>query len=204
MTTRTGLINQILDDLNRAEQSITAVAINALADAKKSYEVERWWFNERRATFGTTPDEPRIPLPADYLELDSIVVTYNNHTYPLRSLSKPEMDMLYTQASVYTNVPEAFNIYDYQIRLYPTPDATYSMTMSYQFVMPELAQSTSNVWTNELGKLLRFHAEADIYLNHLHNAERYQSAKVQEQEEYNRMRNRSGRYFNGGKIISWL
>lgn len=202
MTTMAGLRNQIVTDVNRTDA--TAVAETALNDAKKYYEVERWWFNERRAKYGTTPDQEHIPLPSDYMEADSVVITYNGHTYPLMSSAKLDMDSIFISGTTYTSVPERFCIYDSQIRLYPIPDATYSVTISYQYVMPDLTVSESNVWTNELGRLMRFHALADVYLNYLHNPERAQFAKQQEQMEYERAKQRNSRFLNSAPVKSWI
>lgn len=201
MTTMAGLREKILTDLNRTDA--TAVAETAIADAKIAYDHERWWFNERRAKFGTTPDTEYLPLPSDYIECDSMLITFNGYIYPLEGWGKREHDRLANYATD-TGVPTAFSIYDSQIRLYPIPDATYSVTMSYQFVMPALTVSESNVWTNELGNLMRFHAVADLYANYLHAPDRAAVAKQQEQEEYSRLQRRNAKYINQSPMKGYI
>lgn len=207
MTTLSGLIAQISDDINRTDQ--TANISTALLRAVNHYENERWWFNEARARTGTTPDQERLPLPSaadsgDVVEVDSIVITINNNSYRLKPTSKLEMDDLYISGSVYTGRPDRFTLYDSQIRLYPIPDATYSVTISYQYILPEMTTSSSTAWSNEMGQLIRFHALADIYANKLHNVERYQMAKAQEDEEYSRLRKRANKYQAIGSIKPFL
>ena len=202
MTTLTGLITDVLDDLNRTD--LTAAASSALSEAKEFYETERWWFNERRAKIGTEPDQERLPLPSDYLEVDNIVITDNGHSWPLKQESKYTMDRLFISGSTYKNVPERFTIYDSQIRFYPIPDATYSITMSYQFVMSDLSASTSNVWTNELGQLIRNRASKSVYSGKLHNNERASFHAQQENEWYQKLRRRSDKYLVDGPLKPWL
>jgi hypothetical protein len=207
VTTLNGLITQISDDINRTDQ--TANVSTAILRAVEHYSTHRWWFNEGRAKIGTTPDEERLPLPSsadsgEVIEVDSILININNNSYRLKSTSKLEMDDLHTPGAVYTGRPERYSLYDSQIRLYPIPDATYSVTISYQYVLPELTASSSTAWTNEMGQLIRFHAVADIYANKLHNMERYQMAKVQETEEFTKLRKRANKYQNVGTIRPFL
>ncbi len=201
MSTMKDLRDQLLSDSLRTD--LTAVCETAIKAAVRYYEDERWWFNERRATFGTTPDQARLPLPDDFLECDSLIITINNNSYPLKTESKAVMDELFVANDV-SSQPERYMIYDSQIKLYPTPDATYSVTMSYQYVLPELTRSDSTVWTNEMFGLIRFHALEDIYSNTLHNAERAARAERSEMKEYRRLKKRNARFQDESPIRGFL
>lgn len=191
MSTMQDIRDNILNDTRRTD--LTAVAETAIKAAVKHYEDERWWFNERRACFATTPGEPRLPLPDDFLECDSILITISANRYRLHTESKFVMDELFTSNDI-SNQPDRYMIYDSQIKLYPTPDATYSITMSYQYVLPELSVSSSTVWTNEMYNLIRFHSLEDIYSNTLHNEKRATRAERSETKEYKRVKKRTARF----------
>lgn len=200
MTTLAGLRNKILSDVNRTD--LTAVAETAIKDAVKHYENERWWFNEKRAHIEVDPDTERVALPSDYLECDSMTINISSNVYRIHSIGKIEMDNLYNPST--KGAPEYYCLYDQQIRLFPIPDVTYTLSMSYQFTLPELATSDSTVWTNEMGELIRYHSQADIYANTLHNFERAQIAKAMEQTIYSGLEKRNQKFNSDAPLKSWL
>lgn len=205
MATLADLRTTILDDLNRSD--MTAAAEAAIKAAADHYGSERWWFNERRAHLAITPSNSYYGLTLDdqsaqILEVDSVLINVGGNVYTVNPAGPIEMDKMFT--SVITGAPAYYTIYGQQMRFFPTPDITYTASMTYQYLLPEMTSTSSTVWVNELKELVRYRSQWDLYTNKLHNAERAAIAKQSEMETYRQLRRRYGRSTVSAPIKSWM
>ena len=57
------------------------------------------------------------------------------------------MEDWFVQSATYTGYPTDYALYDEQIRLYPIPNGTYTLTLSYQKQLDGLAgEADTNEW----------------------------------------------------------
>lgn len=143
----------------------------AIVSAVARYASNRFEGNERRWTlvtaagtkfYGTSTPAPGA-LPTDLLEIDSITVTANARIYQLDRMSYTDMDAIDAGTTPLAGYPRLWSWFAGQLRLYPTPNAAYTLTISGQCSLTELsADSDSNFWTNEAEELIRCRAKRDL------------------------------------------
>jgi len=142
------------------------------------YDDERLKFNEVRATASTTADDSYVALPSDFMDLDHLKIEVNGSTYDLVSRSFSEIEDV--DSTTYTGQPTRYAVYDNQLRLYPTPDKAYELTLAYLQSLSALSADTdTNAWMTTGEELIRARAKAAFRINYL-----YDEAAVQEQLFY--------------------
>ena len=162
---------RIIAELQRSD--LATFVDDAINDAINHYTRYRFWFNETSATQNTASGTAVYAWPTDFVMLDSLVITVSGTTYPLRQVSPREIDEWNSTTS--TGVPTCFAEYKSQFRLYPTPNATLTLTQYYvkSFTALTTGSASSNVWTTEAEELIRTRAKkllAGMYLNDLNLA----------------------------------
>lgn len=198
MSTYGDLTSKILDDLHRSD--LTSQVSLAIQTAIDLHGQERYWFNEGRSNADTQSGQEFYDLPADFVDLDSLVILINNYSYPLVQRDFQLTDDWNVTASNYLGYPSDFALYEEQIRLFPIPNGTYTLTLAYQKRLTDLSASTdTNAWTNQARNLIRFHACADVSINTLQDTERYAAFKLQEMEEKKRLVSETQRRVLRGK-----
>src|SRR5882672_10532990 len=132
-----------LDCLNRLDQvPETKRAINA---AIRSYEGQRFWFNETATALTLSAGQSYVNFPSDFLILDEIQVTISSADYALIGRSFAEIKELNTTRT--RSQPEYFCQYGQRFELAPIPDSAYPVIVSYMQKLPPLsADSDTNDW----------------------------------------------------------
>jgi len=101
------------------------------------------------------------------LEIDSITATVNNTFYPLTPRTKQWFDRNSAPASQYMGQPDSYAVYaDGTLRLFPVPDATYSLTIYGMRRLPPsplTLDTDTNSWMTEGEALIRQQAKYIIY-----------------------------------------
>jgi hypothetical protein len=158
MSTFAQMEARIISELHRDD--IASVVDDYINDAISHYSRYRFWFNEKKAVLPTIAGTPDYNWPTDLVQLDSLVITVNNTFTPLRQISPREMDELYTTVSQ-RGSPYCFSLYQKAYRLYPTPDAVYTLTQYYLFTVPAetTGSAVENMWTKEAEELIRTRAK---------------------------------------------
>ena len=84
-------------------------------------------------------------VPSDFLETKSLKLTSTNPQTPLEFLS---IDALDQKAAEYTasGKPRFFGIVGGQLRIVPTPDATYTTELTYYAKLAKLSSSNTSNW----------------------------------------------------------
>ena len=74
-------------------------------------------------------------------------------------------------------------MYQNSIRLYPVPDDSYVLKMSYHKSLDAPSDSGSNAWTSDLFNLIRYRADWEVANHTLRNPELAAIFKQSETEE---------------------
>src|SRR5690606_29365222 len=169
------MVNRIANDLTRDD--LTAEIKQAINDAIKTWEGERFGFNEVRYSLPTVPGQEYYGLSEPsgggrVLEIDSITITVNNAPYPLTPRTQQWMDENQSLPTVYTGQPDSYAIYAGQLRLFPVPDSAGPNNGSYDLTLSTLAQlgpsplvhdTDTNAWMTEGEQLIRAQALRNLY-----------------------------------------
>jgi len=203
MATLSEVTDEILDEMRRTGE-LTAQVQTAIKDAIKHYERERFTWNEARAVAVTGAGQEYYGLPSDVIEIDSLTVKDGTSIKELREVNYVQIDVAQSNTQ-WTGEPAEYAIYDGQLRLYPTPDATYSLMMSYVHSLPELsATSDTNAWIDQGKQLIKYRAKWRLYTDIINEPERALAMKMAEQDALDSLQEKSLRLSTGGGIIPRL
>lgn len=171
---------RIANELVRTD--LTAEIQSAIQDAMTHYEGHRFWFNEQRATAVTVTGQEFYPLPTDFIDLDSLVLTENSNLRLLEPRTMLDMDNI-RRATTERGRPETWALYQEQFRLYPIPDAAYTLTVAYLRRLPALSAVTdTNAWMTRGEMLIRARAKKELYehvMNDRDKAQRMERLEIQ-------------------------
>ncbi len=177
------MVNRIANDLTRDD--LTAEIKQAINDAIKTWEGERFGFNEVRYSLPTVPGQEYYGLSEPsgggrVLEIDSITITVNNEPYPLTPRTQQWFDRNQSLPTVYTGQPDSYAIYADQLRLFPVPDSAGPNNGSYDLTLSTLAQlgpsplvndTDTNAWMTDGEQLIRAQALRNLYRFPLRDAD---------------------------------
>lgn len=163
MTTLAILKARIADELLRTD--LTSQIGYAIADAVALYQKRRFRFTQHRSTFATvagTEFYAAPTIPSDIVQIDSLRLTVNGRQVVMTEWGYGELEAIATTTNTQAQ-PVAWAWYADQIRLYPVPDAAYTVTLSYQRAIAAPTLDTdSNVWTTDAANLIRHAAKRII------------------------------------------
>lgn len=108
-------------------------AINRAID---HYEPVRFWFNEGTGTFTTTASQQSYSSTdmsiTDIAMIDKVQCTVNGTKYTLTPRTYDYIIDVNTSSTSTTGQPCDWAWYGEKLWFYPTPDSTYTITLSYQ------------------------------------------------------------------------
>ena len=176
MTTLALLKSRISDDLARDDLS-TQIG-QAIEDAIEHYRTRRFFFNETRsATFSTASsqavysvgDDDDIPL---FFDLDAVFLIDGTSHYEMKKDDPQRLELL-SDSSGGNGRPYRYAWFDQSFRLYPIPDATYTVRPvgAIEKASPAGDSETGNVWMVHAFELLRCRAKAYLYAHVIKNLE---------------------------------
>lgn len=98
------------------------------------------------------------------VRIDSAMITYNGVKLPLQDAEYLSVDQ--EQNSTRVALPQVYTRYKNQLRLFPIPDAVYTVTLSYVYKFTELsADADTNSWLTDGEELIRQAAKKRIALD---------------------------------------
>ncbi len=174
--------------MKRGELSVSSTAVGqAVIDAIRHFETRHMWFNEKQITAVTTPNTATLSVSvAAMIKIDSLNVAYSGRKYYLDAMNHTSMDQIDT--GQYTGYPQFYAWYADKIRMYPPPNATYTVTISYIQRLPEVTLSSpasaTNGWVNEAELMIRKRAKGELFANELRNAQEAAYWFQQAEDEY--------------------
>lgn len=193
MSTLAIMVARIADELARSDLS-TQIRY-AIADAIEAYRDERfWWTDSRTITFNTTIGQEFYGVAdaaaiATIKKFDYIGVYIGDQFNRLDYHSPAEMEWLSTGLTA-SGAPFDYTYYQRQIRLYPTPDAVYTVRVgaSVSVAAPTSDSETNNPWMVEAERLIRSRAKAELALHVLKDIDLAQTMTQAIEEAYEQLK----------------
>lgn len=174
MTTYLALRQRIVTEL--AMYDFTADQVNAaISTAIRKYERLPYWFNMNRGTFATVNAQEfytlaNMGMSTDLIDVMSLVCANFGSETQLLPVPNHVIDALRNGST--TGVPTHFSRHAESVRLYPTPNSNYTMTIRYTNKLAALsADSDTNAWTDECEELTRMTAKRILAQDILMNAD---------------------------------
>ena len=205
MTTKTILKARIADDLARSD--LTVQIGEAIDDAINHYKEKRFFWNETRlATFVTvagtstytSSEDADIPL---FVELDAVMLNDGTNTYNLRLVTPEEIEGL-LDSSASSGRPYNYSYYEESFRLYPIPDAVYTVRPIglIEKAGPATDGEANNVWMLNAFELIRCKAKGLLAQHVIIDTELAAIAYAAEQVAYQMLRRKSSKKQGGSGI----
>lgn len=164
------MIAEILSDTERGAGETAAIR-NKIAAAIRHYQPTRFWFNESRdATFNTVIDQSDYAFGTDitpeFYTVDGLFLTEGSNVYALRPADYRELEVL-LDANTTSALPVSFAYIDRKLRIYPYPDAVYSVRITGQvkIAVPTTDADADNAWFTEAYDLIMSRAKAEMYVH---------------------------------------
>lgn len=209
MATYGDLQARIAHELHRTD--LTSDIQSAIKSAIEFYSSQRFHWNEKRWTlttiagtkfYGASTPSPGT-LPDDIMEIDSITVTANSRIYQLDPMSYTDMDAIDAGTTPLAGYPRLWAWYGDEIRLYPTPNQAYVLTISGQYAYPELSDDTdSTPWTNQAEELIRCRAKRDLCAHVLADDQTAMRMDALEQRALRSLKAQTNKLISSGRISS--
>jgi hypothetical protein len=177
---------RIADELDRSD--LTAQIKKAIISAVAHYERRRFYFCETSFTISTvagqetytSSDAAAIATSPNIERLNGL---YSNLRTPLTKRDWAWIDDVSSTTTSRAR-PMAWAYRAETIRLYPIPDAAYTITA---YNVPRLtalsADGDSNAWTNDAEELIRSHAKIDLLRNVIRGADMVEEIALQRDQE---------------------
>lgn len=162
------MIDRIEDELIRSD--LTTQVKKAVQSAIRHYSRERFYFNEGQWTASTVASQKMYAVPTGLIEADMMKITVNGFEYELLKRDWNYLENVDTSPT-YTGQPTDWAYFADQFRLYPVPDAVYTLTLSGVKTLDALsADADTNAWMVEGEELIRARAKADVRVNVIQDA----------------------------------
>jgi len=175
LSTYSELQATVANYLNRDDLTTLIPTFITLTENRLNREL-RVRANMVRATTTTTAGQAFYDLPSDLIELRNITYDNNSQSHALRYLSPESVSREY--GTILSGQPRAYTNLGNDLKLTPTPDAAYTISINYY---SQLRSLSDNVTTNdvlaEYPSLYLFGSclEGAIYLNDTDQTNRFGS-----------------------------
>ncbi len=202
MTTFSVIKSRIADDLNR-DDIATQIGI-AINRAIKFYETEKFFFNEGRTTFSTvanqqTYTEAQMSATAGVKVIDYASISISNTNQELQPITYQELQR--KDISGLAGYPDYVAIYNKTLYMYPKPNSTWTVTLSYQPSYDELsADADTNAFITHAADLIEARARWWISSRITKDKEEAQDAKTEEIEALYALRRKTMNLLSTGLI----
>lgn len=226
MTTLAAMRTRIADDITRTD--LSSQITNAINDAIKLWEGERFAFNEKRYLINTvdgqeyydlsgsgllTSEGAATPAGEMVLEIDSITNTVNDYPYPLSERTQAWFDRYASLPTQYKGQPDSYGIYGNQLRLFPIPDSSgpgvggvFPIRISCLARLgptPLAADGDTNAWLTEGELLIRSHAKIILGRFPLRDQELIALAQNEADNAYTSLKRKMAAKAFTGRIAPW-
>lgn len=175
LSTYSELQATVANYLNRDDLTTLIPTFITLTENRLNREL-RVRANMVRATTTTTAGQAFYDLPSDLIELRNITYDNNSQSHALRYLSPESVSREY--GTVTSGQPKAYTNLGNDLKLTPTPDAAYTISINYFSQLRSLSDSVAtNDVLAEYPSLYLFGSclEGAIYLNDTDQTNRFGS-----------------------------
>lgn len=171
----------------------------AIERAIEAYADTRFWFNTNRLTAPTVAANAYLTLPTGLRVVDAAYITVGGSSYELTA--QPETTIEDSEGVVASGQPTDYAIRGSQARLYPTPNAIYSVAFLGIYDLDALDDdSDSNAWTTEAQDLIAARSCAWINSRILNDADAAQAAAAEEGRALSELNRKTARKLGTGRI----
>jgi hypothetical protein len=210
MTTQTIMKARIADELARSD--LTTQIAYAISDAIAAYTDERWLFNESRSnTFSTVANQEFYAASdATFIgtlnKIDYVTILVGDQPYQVIPMRPVDMEHLSTNGTS-TGQPSWYAYYDKKIRLYPVPDAVYTMRVAaaIDVAAPATDGEASNPWMTTAERLIRSRAKLELALHVLKDLELAATMQQAVDEAFDQLKGRTNQItqIGDGRVQGW-
>jgi hypothetical protein len=167
------VVAKIREDLNRGSDADSRIK-RAIADAIYFYRAKRVGFNIKRAYAVVTSGNEYVSLPTDWIEADFLQLQDGTRREKLEEVTYDWIEDQHVDENE-RGEPYKYAIQHRTLRLYPSPDRSYTLMFSFHYELKDVSVSASdgatNAWLTEGEQLIRKHAMAEMYVNYIGGAE---------------------------------
>lgn len=203
MATLSDLRDNIEHDLARSD--LTTYVTQAINKAIEHYSRYRFWFNETTGTLSTVDGTQSYAtadgLPSDIAEIDVVTV---HQTSTTRLDAVPRTYQWIRTNSTNTaleDVPSDYAFYASKLWLYPTPNAVYTVTISYKKTYSDLsADSDYNDFTTNAQDLIEARARWWLMTRKVMDYNGASIAKADEVDALKALMDRTVQLTSSGKV----
>lgn len=176
------LVTEIENELTRGT-SLTSLVQASIQEAIKHYEGRMFWFNQERATASTVASQEYYDLPSDFRKMHWLFVLASDGTYSTELAQETIPTIENTYLSTFTGEPYCFAVWREEYRLFPIPDAVYTLRLFYIKTFATLSATTdTNAWMVEGKNLVKYRAKYLLYMNKIRDQKMAEAMKILEQE----------------------
>lgn len=173
-----GLLAQAQFETNRTDITVNEYS-SVLNGIIAEYNSEPFWFNQVNLSLSTVASQEYytssdLAAVAELHSIFSVVITVSGTRYPLIKMSQIELDEIATSAT-HTGKPAYYSYYNKSLRLYPIPDAVYTVTIraSEDYTALDEATDTNDWLSNKLPYMFLLHkACAHMYKFAIHQPDK--------------------------------
>ena len=192
------------DDLGTTGDNGVAAIQNAIRDAVYFYQPQAHFINEAITTTSTVAGQSTYNLPEDLVSLTQLDIIRYNTVYPLHLRRYQDLDRMDSLSPTpIQGAPEDYAIYDQQVRLFPTPDAVYSLRFIYYAAIPFPELTESNFWTTTAEEMIRARAKYGLNMSVIRDPGAAQLDKQIENEAFQAIVHQTTEKLHTGQIRSW-
>lgn len=165
MATLADMLAEIADDLERSD---TAAFRSKITNAIRHYQPIRFSFNESRdttfATVASTSVYSWSDIGVEFYAIDGAFVTDGASVLDLNPADYRLLEVL-IDGSASENLPTRYARLGSGMRLYPVPNAVYSVRVTghIKVAAPASDSEADNPWMNEGYDLIKARAKAELY-----------------------------------------
>lgn len=169
------MIDRIAAELERSDMgsaSSPGVIGTHINDAIRTYKAKHWWFLQEPTgtakTNTTTASNSYVSLPTGIIQIDTLQVTIGGQLERLTAISHDEMERLH-EGTTSEGQPWNYSQYGKRVRIYPTPDNTYTLTWTGLFEESTTlsASADTNDWMTDGELLIRRQAKMTLLRDYL-------------------------------------
>lgn len=200
MATYGAMQTRIADELVNDGDITTAQIQNAIQSTIADYAGEPFWFNEAVTTFSTVANQ-ELYTSTDLAAIPNIIKIISmripgsgGYANYIPGITNDQIEDI--QDGTLFGQPDYYSRFANKIRLFPIPDAVYTIKISYIATLSTLsADSDTNAWTEDAEEVIRQGAKKRLAADILHSDEIASRCAAMEAKAYEglRMENRNRR-----------
>lgn len=204
------MVERIREDLNRGSDFDDRIK-QAICDAIVYYSPNRLGFNTKRSRALITSGMEFVSLPTDWVESDYLRLENDGQRIPFDEVT---YDWIEDRRENDTDrgEPQKYAIQHREMRLWPTPDHSYTLVFSFQYEIRNVSLSATitetNGWMTDAEQLIRTWAQGDVLINYIDGQEETEKGLMLQAKAENvflpKLEARAAREQSSGKVRGFL